>query len=114
MHILDLRNLGISNTLVSKSLRIQPLSSKNVCGGVWRIRWNTIDNEKFIAIASMRAGFQVLKYSNEGNLQKMCDISSKIHSEGLAYGIDWGPNNQLVTCSFQDKKLSLSELTTLN
>ena len=98
----------------SRSMR-QPLTSCNVGGGVWRLKWHPTW-DKYLLAACCHSGFHVTKSQDKAEV-----VASYIKHESLAYGADWGRcsssdndgslHEVMATCSFYDHQLDLWELT---
>ena len=80
----------------------QPLESRRLDGGVWRIRQPQKMNLNLLATATMHNGFHVLNANNLSILGRYEEHQS------LAYGVDFSPktgNDDLIllaSCSFYD------------
>lgn len=91
--------------LWDKRNMISPLSTCNVGGGVWRLKWNPSATHKdLIASASMPGGASILKVTEA--LQLETTFLYTAH-QSLTYGIDWDPAAEggIASCSFYDKQL---------
>lgn len=99
----------------------QTLSSMEIGGGVWRIKWDPQDAGSML-VAGMYSGIFLIGVNADSSLQTLSDF--KEH-ESIAYGADFcyfsleemhkylGQTNAtrlITTCSFYDKKLCLSFL----
>lgn len=99
----------------------QTLSSLEIGGGVWRIKWDP-QNAESILIAGMYSGIFLINFNEDSTLQTMSTF--KQH-ESIAYGADFcyfsseemknyssdtNASKLIATCSFYDKKLCLSFL----
>ena len=95
----------------------EPLTSCNVGGGVWRLKWHP-QKADYLLAACCHSGFHVLKFDTE-SLGNAKVVASYISHESLAYGADWGRcssgddgglHEVIATCSFYDHRLDLWEL----
>jgi diphthamide biosynthesis protein 7 len=98
----------------------RPVNVHATGGGVWRVKWHPRD-PSLLAVACMHEGFQILKWTNDGEAGSQLEtlVSYKGKHMSLGYGIDWsyGPvrdeasNEDLVaSCSFYDHLLTLWKL----
>jgi diphthamide biosynthesis protein 7 len=102
----------------SRSMR-EPLTSCDVGGGVWRLKWHPRKHEYLLA-ACCHSGFHVLKFDKKSQDQGHV-VASYTKHESLAYGTDWGRcssrdndgdlHEVMATCSFYDHRLDLWELS---
>ena len=102
----------------SRSVR-QPLTSCDVGGGVWRLKWHPREDQYLLA-ACCHSGFHVLKFATKSQ-DKAKVVASYTEHESLAYGAAWGRcasgdsvgglHEVMATCSFYDHRLDLWELT---
>ncbi|XP_033213690.1 diphthine methyltransferase [Belonocnema kinseyi] len=100
----------------------RPISKTNLEGSVWRLKWNTFENNYLLAACS-HSGFRVLDCKN---IEKPIILAEYNEHESLAYGCDWSflnstelfqrdlypePGRQISlvsTCSFYDHLLNLA------
>lgn len=87
-----------------------PLSTYDVGGGVWRVRWHPTDPQKLLT-ACMHDGFKVLEV-NEGGTECTNTLTrfDEHGKDALAYGVDWcSPQEDggdlIASCSFYDHQL---------
>ena len=85
----------------SRSMR-QPLTSFDVGGRVWRLKWHP-RREKDLLAACCHSGFHVLKFATKSQ-DKAEVVASYIKHKSLAYGADWG------RCSSGDNDGGLHEI----
>ena len=106
----------------TRAIKRRPLSSINVGGGVWRLKWRPFTGNYLLA-ACMHNGFAIIKC--DGVTDDALSIAARYNGhESLAYGADWHrleqfegitPTNNLIsTCSFYDHKLCLWECNYIN
>lgn len=102
----------------SRSLK-KPLTSCDVSGGIWRLKWHTT-NPDYLLAACCRSGFHVLNVDLKTRDTAKVVASYTAH-KSLAYGADWCrcPRNNgnyhplhevIATCSFYDHRLDVWEL----
>jgi len=84
----------------------QSLASHDVGGGVWRLKWHPINNDKLLA-ACMHDGLKVLDFNG-------IEFSTRLRfdeHESLAYGADWvigkDKSTLVASCSFYDHLMKL-------
>jgi len=90
----------------------QPLTTCNVGGGAWRIKWHPSPERKSDAlVACMHDGFKVVRFNDLSN----AEVTKRWDAHGsLAYGVDWshwerGDQTIVASCSFYDHSLQLWE-----
>ena len=107
----------------SRSMK-EPLTSCDVGGGVWRLKWHPIKPDYLLA-ASCHSGFHVVQLDFNKKPAGLEIIGSYTAHKSLAYGADWGRHTSqfnisenadslheiLATCSFYDHSLHLWEMT---
>ncbi|XP_028400590.1 diphthine methyltransferase-like [Dendronephthya gigantea] len=102
----------------SRSMK-QPLTSCDVGGGVWRLKWHPT-NPDYLLAACCHSGFHVLNVDLKSGSETKVAASYTAH-KSLAYGADWCrcPGNSgdcsplhevIATCSFYDHRLDVWEL----
>lgn len=83
---------------------VQPASTVDVGGGVWRLKWHPSRHEKLL-VAAMHAGCRLVDLDPSSG-QGQIVVRFKEH-ESMAYGADWSPSGDVVgSCSFYDSKLA--------
>jgi diphthamide biosynthesis protein 7 len=131
-YIIAVGNYNEKITIWDSRILKQSLSSCEVGGGVWRIKWHPYYS--FILLsACMRAGFKILNTQLHCFDNKITNYSCNIISsyrtncENLAYGIDWCYRTEFIssqnlsftpslaaTCSFYDNFCSLWDIKEIN
>ena len=102
LRIFDLRFL---ETMTASSGRLATaLSSVDIGGGPWRIKFNPMDKD-LIGIAAMYEGYKLLR--DQRDISEA--FSNPRENKLLAYGFDWSRKNpkHCVSCSFYDRIVSL-------
>ena len=91
----------------TRCIRKSPLSSSNVGGGVWRLKWSPHDKNLLVA-ACMHNGVSVIDCSDIETDSHSTVVKYSVHNS-LSYGVDWcfesSQDNLLASCSFYDHKL---------
>lgn len=94
-----------------------PLSSCNVGGGIWRLKWHP-QKANYLLAACCHSGFHVLSINDQEKFNMQVIASYKAH-KSLAYGADWGNtignnadglNDVIGTCSFYDHRFDLWQI----
>ncbi|KAH8927263.1 WD40 repeat-like protein [Atractiella rhizophila] len=85
-----------------------PLSSLDVGGGVWRVKWHPT-SPALLSAACMHDGFKVIRFNPSESWQGQ--ITAEWKHESMAYGVDWSGSGGLLTgCSFYDKKVTVIQV----
>ena len=91
----------------TRCIRKFPLSTTNVGGGVWRLKWSPHDANLLVA-ACMHNGVSVIDCS-DSNASTHSAVLQYSNHKSLAYGVDWccklSQDKLLASCSFYDHKL---------
>lgn len=110
--------------LFDKRNPLKPLTSFDVGGGIWRLKWHP-SNPQRLLIAAMHNGFSVIDFKGlvtttnvgeGGNLEPgEGELVKRFEGhESLAYGVDWNQGNAektedgedlVASCSFYDHAL---------
>lgn len=95
-----------------------PLTTIDIGGGVWRIKWHpSPDRKNDLLVACMHGGFKVVEVEQTAHLKNDMPHQIRKHfdrHESLAYGVDWsfhqeapGEETLIASCSFYDHTLYL-------
>lgn len=78
----------------------RPVCEVGVGGGAWHFEWHPARPER-LAVAAMHAGAAVVEVGSDTlQVSRRCT-----EHESMAYGIGWGTDDQVISCSFYDNRI---------